>query len=66
MNQSERSLVRWYQLPEGKAWDAGILHVLRLIEDGKKLVSQHWNPHRFAVWDVDTLTKGGDTDCLLS
>lgn len=57
--------MRWYQLPKGKEWDAGLIHVLGLIEGGKKLISQHWDPHRFAVWDVDTLTQGGDTEPFL-
>jgi hypothetical protein len=62
---NDGSLVRWRQLPRGKEWDAGMIHVLRLIEGGKKVISQHWDPHRFAVWDVDRLVQGGDTKPFL-
>jgi hypothetical protein len=57
--------VRWYRIPVDVERQVGHVCTLQLIEDGTKLLAQHWNPWRFAVWEVQALVEGGGAEPFL-
>ena len=59
------SVVRWYQNPSTVEGHVGLIKTVQLTENQTKILTQHLDPRRFVIWDVQTLIDGRDVEPFL-
>jgi len=59
------SVVKCHLTREAGEPQVGVVSTGQLIENQTKLLTQHWNPFRFVIWDVQALIDGRDAEPFL-